>query len=224
MTAILVILTILAFIGVDAVVMALRRHRAAVPAALPVTAMLEPRPPQGIFLDPKHAWVRITTDGTLRVGIDDFLSEALGEVEAVEAPPRGTQVKRGDPFLKIKAGNRSLVVAAPAPGEVVAVNEHAISQPWTVARDPYGVGWIVALWTRDHHEAIKPLRIGSAATAFLRQEMQRLADFLTPTGTPATVPLLADGGVPRRGALPAVDDERWDAFQREFLTQPGVEA
>lgn len=224
MTAILVVLTILAFVGVDAVVMAFRRRRAAVPAALPVTAMLEPQPPQGIFLDPKHSWVRITTDGTLRVGIDDFLSEALGEVEAIEAPPRGTQVKRGDPFLKIKAGNRSLVVAAPAPGEVVAVNDHAITQPWTVARDPYSVGWIVALWTRDHHEAIKPLRIGSAATAFLRQEMQRLADFLTPTGMLTTVPLLADGGVPRRGALSAVDDDRWDAFQKEFLTLPGVEA
>ena len=101
MTAILVILTILAFIGVDAVVMALRRHRVAVPMAMQLTPMLEPRPPQGIFLDPRHAWVRITTDGTLRVGIDDFLSEALGEVEAVEAPPRGAQVKRGDPLLKL---------------------------------------------------------------------------------------------------------------------------
>ncbi len=223
MTAILVILTILAFIGVDAVVMALRRHRAAVPVAMQLTPMLEPRPPQGIFLDPRHAWVRITTDGTLRVGIDDFLSEALGEVEAVEAPPRGAQVKRGDPLLKLKVRGRSLVVSAPTAGEVVAVNDHAIEQPWTVSRDPYGVGWVVALWTRDHHEAIKPLRIGSAATAFLRQEMQRLADLLTPAGTLATVPLLADGGVPGKGALASVDDARWDAFQKEFLTPSGLE-
>jgi glycine cleavage system H protein len=214
MTAILVILTILAFIGVDAVVMALRRHRVAVPMAMQLTPMLEPRPPQGIFLDPRHAWVRITTDGTLRVGIDDFLSEALGEVEAVEAPPRGAQVKRGDPLLKLKVRGRSLVVSAPAAGEVVAVNDHALAQPWTVTRDPYGVGWVVALWTR----------IGSAATAFLRQEMQRLADLLTPAGTLATVPLLADGGVPRKGALASVDDSRWDAFQKEFLTPSSLEA
>ena len=224
MTAILVILTILAFIGTDAVVMAFRRHRVEVPAAVHLTPMLEPRPPQGIFLDPNHAWVRITTDGTLRVGIDDFLSEALGEVEAVEAPPRGAQVKRGDPLLKLKVRGRSLVISAPTAGEVVAVNDHAIAQPWTVNRDPYGVGWVVALWTRDHHEAIKPLRIGSAATAFLRQEMQRLADLLTPAGTLATVPLLADGGVPRKGALASVDDSRWNAFQKEFLTPSSLEA
>ncbi len=224
MTAILVILTILAFIGVDAVVMAFRRRRAGAPVTVALTPMLEPRPPQGIFLDPRHAWVRITTDGALRVGIDDFLSEAVGELEAVEAPPRGAQVKRGDPRLKLKVRGRSLVVSAPTSGEVVAVNDHAVAQPWTVTRDPYGVGWVVALWTRDHHEAIKPLRIGSAASAFLRQEMQRLADLLTPAGTPATVPLLADGGVPRKGALAAADDARWETFQKEFLSPSGLEA
>jgi len=220
MTAILVILTILVFIGVDAVVMAVRRSHApaAVRAAVPVTPMLEPRPPQGIFLDPHHSWVRITTDGTLRVGIDDFLSEVVGEIDGVEAPARGAQIKRGEPLLKLHAKGKTLVVPAPASGEVVAVNDHVAAQPWTVTRDPYGVGWVVALWSRDQHEAIKPLRIGSAATAFLRQEMQRLADFLTPTGTLATVPLLADGGVPRKGALGSLDGERWDAFQEEFLS------
>ncbi len=225
MTAILVILTILVFVGVDAVVMAFRRRRAPVPvlqvAAVP---MLEPRPPQGIFLDPYHSWVRITADGTLRVGIDDFLSEAVGDIEAVEAPPRGTQVKRGEPLLTLRIKGKSLVVPAPTSGEVVAVNDHVAAQPWTVNRDPYGVGWVVALWTRDHHEAIKPLRIGTAAAAFLRGELQRLADFLTPIGRPATVPLLADGGIPRKGALAAADEEHWAAFQKEFLTPSDEEA
>jgi glycine cleavage system H protein len=223
MTAILVILTIMGFVAVDAIVMAFRRRRVGAPALASLAPMLEPRPPQGIFLDPQHSWVRITADGTLRVGIDDFLAEALGEVEAIEAPPRGAQVKRGDPLLKLQVKGRSLVIASPAPGEVVAVNTRTLDQPWTVTRDPYGVGWVVGLWTRDHNEAIKPLRIGSAATAFLRQEMQRLADFLTPAGTLATVPLLADGGVPRKGALAAVDTAHWDAFQREFLAPFGEE-
>jgi hypothetical protein len=104
------------------------------------------------------------------------------------------------------------------------VNDHVAAQPWTVNRDPYGVGWVVALWTRDHHDAIKPLRIGTAAAAFLRTELQRLADFLTPTGTPATVPLLADGGIPRRGVLATAGDEQWVAFQREFLSPSNGEA
>jgi glycine cleavage system H protein len=224
MTAILVILTILVFIGVDAVVMALKRRHAPVPMMAPVVAMLEPRPPQGIFLDPHHSWVRITGDGTLRVGIDDFLAEAVGDVEGVEAPPRGAQIKRGDALLRLRVKGKTLVVPAPASGEVVAVNDHVTAQPWTVSRDPYGVGWVVALWSRDQHEAIKPLRIGSAAAAFLRTEMQRLADFLTPAGTPATVPLLADGGIPCKGAVSVLDETRWNAFQHEFLSPSPEEA
>ncbi len=217
MTAILVILTIIAAVGVDLVLTKLRHRRAPEGIELAVEAMVQPRPPQGIFLDPAHSWVRITTDGALRVGIDDFLAEALGEPDAVEAPSRGTQVRRGDPLLRLRIKGRSLVVPAPTGGEVIAVNERVAATPWMVARDPYGVGWIVALWTRDHHEAIRPLRIGSAAGAFLRHELQRLADFLTPAGTPATVPLLADGGVPRKGVLATLDEERLAAFQREFL-------
>lgn len=217
MTAILVVLTILMAVGIDLLVVAWRRRRMAVPVASRVRPMLEPRPPQGVFLDPAHAWLRINTDGTLRVGIDDFLTEAMGEVEAVTLPARGTQVKRGDPLIRLRVKGRELVVPAPAAGEVMAQNAHAVNEPWTVARDPYGAGWVVALWTRDHHEAIRPLRIGSAAAAFLRHEVQRLADFLAASQTPATVPLLADGGAPGRGALASLDDAKLDAFQSEFL-------
>jgi glycine cleavage system H protein len=224
MTAVLVILTIVMFIGVDAIIMALRRRRAPLATVKHVIAMLEPRPPQGIFLDPHHSWVRITADGTLRVGVDDFLTEAVGDIEAVEAPPRGTQVKRGDPLLTLRVKGKTLVVPAPTSGEIVAVNDHVAAQPWTVNRDPYGVGWVVALWTRDHHEAIKPLRIGTAAAAFLRAELQRLADFLTPNAARALVPLLADGGIPCRGALVAAGDKQWVAFQREFLSPLNAEA
>lgn len=215
MTAILVVLTVLVALGIDLVVMAVRRRHA--PAGVPsgLRPMLEPRPPQGVFLDPAHAWLRINTDGTLRVGIDDFLTEAVGEVEAVTLPPRGAQVKRGEPLIRLQVKGRELVVPAPAAGEVMAQNAFVVNEPWTVARDPYGAGWIVALWTRDHHEAIRPLRIGAAAAAFLRQEVQRLADFLT--GTPATAAVMADGGVPGRGVVSALDESRLAAFQEEFL-------
>lgn len=216
MTAILVVLTVLVALGVDLVVMwARRRHRPAlVPSGL--RPMLEPRPPQGVFLAPAHSWLRINTDGTLRIGIDDFLTEALGEIEAVTLPPRGAQVKRGDPLITLRVKGREVIVPAPAAGEVMAHNAFALNEPWTVARDPYGAGWMVALWTRDHHEAIRPLRIGSAAAAFLRQEVQRLADFLTGV-EPAAAPVLADGGVPGRGSVSALDETRLAAFQEEFL-------
>jgi glycine cleavage system H protein len=224
MTALLVVVTIVVAVAVDVLVTKFRRRRSTAPVAAHVVPMLEPRPPHGTFLGSAHSWVRIATDGSLRVGIDDFLAEALGEVDAVVPPHRGTQVDRGDALLTLHLKGRTLVLPAPAAGEVVAINEHVTAKPWLLTRDPYGVGWVVALWTRDHHEALKPLRIGGAALAFLRHEVQRLADFLTPVGAATAVPQFADGGVPRRGAVAALDHARLEAFQREFLTETGEES
>jgi len=87
-----------------------------------------------------------------------------------------------------------------------------------VSRDPYGVGWIVGLWTPDHQEAIRPLRIGAAAVAFLRAEMRRLVDFLNGMTIPQGAPVLADGGLPLHGAIRSLDGNGWQAFQDEFLS------
>ena len=224
MTALLVILTIVVAVGLDVALMAYRRRRGAVTAAVAPRAMLEPRPPQGIFLDAAHSWVRITTEGTLRIGVDEFLIEALGEVEAIRVPGRGTRVKRGDPLITLRAAGRELVVPAPADGEVMTMNDRVFASPYLLARDPYGVGWVVGLWTPDHQQAIRPLRIGAAGVGFLRAEMKRLVDFLNGLSTPQAVPVLADGGVPLHGAIRNIDQEGWDAFQNEFLTStnPGA--
>jgi glycine cleavage system H protein len=217
MVAILVILTIVVAVAIDALVVARRRHAGVMPARA-IHAMAQPKPPQGVFLDSGHTWARITADGTLRVGIDEFLTEGLGEVDRVDTPARGTRVERGQALLRLKVKGRELVIPSPSSGEVVSVNPQVADKPWLMMRDPYGVGWAVALWTRDLQEAIRPLRIGAGVVGFLRQETARLADFLAaPTLARAEVPLLADGGAPRHGALAELDDAGWEAFQKEFV-------
>lgn len=217
MTAILVILTIIVAVSVDAAVVAWRKRHApkTVGEAVPVTPMKAPAPPQGVFVDAAHTWLRITSEGRLRVGLDDLLAEAIGEVERVTTPPPGTQVRRGDPLFNLTVRGRTLVVPSPAAGEVVSLNARALTDPKSLTKDPYGSGWIVSLFTRDHHEAIRPLKIGAAAAAYLRQEFQRLADFLTRQSSP--VPVLADGGLPARGAVAELDEQALGVFTEEFL-------
>jgi glycine cleavage system H protein len=217
MTAILVILTILIAVALDIAIMAFRRRGAPVHAGAAPQPMLEPRPPQGIFLHPSHSWLRITTDGTLRVGLDDFLTESLGDLQIVQLPGRGVRVKRGAPLATLRSGKREFTVVAPADGEVVSVNERVLANPTLLANDPYGVGWLVGLWTQDHQEAIRDLRIGAGAAAFLRAEVLRLVDFLTSNATPRVGLMLADGGLPSRGAVAGLDEEGWEGFRRGFL-------
>ena len=220
MVALLVILTIVVALAVDSWVLARERRTAAVPTQAPLVAMKVPQPPQGIFLDAAHTWLRITSDGRLRVGIDDFLAEAVGQVDRVEVPAQGTTIERGSPLFTLFVKGRKLVVPSPAAGTVMSANDKALRDPSAVVRDPYGAGWVASIWTRDHHAAISPLRIGAAATAFLREELHRLADFMVPARVHATVPVMADGGLPGKGAAANLDDESWQTFAREFVNAP----
>lgn len=217
MVALAVILTIVVALSIDSLVLARQRRTAAAEAPLPVVAMKVPQPPQGVFLDSAHTWLRITSDGRLRVGIDDFLSEAVGLVDRVEVPPQGTSVERGAPLFTLFVKGRKLVVPSPASGTVMSANDKALRDPSSVVKDPYGAGWVASLWTRDHHAAITPLRIGAAATHFLRDELHRLADFMVPSRLHATVPVMADGGLPGKGSASALDDKAWDDFSRQFV-------
>ena len=224
MVALAVILTIVVALAIDSVVLARQRQAAAAQAPLPIVAMKVPQPPQGVFLDTAHTWLRITSDGRLRVGIDDFLAEAVGPLDRVEVPPQGTTIERGAPLFTLFVKGRKLVVPSPASGTVMSANDKALRDPSSVAKDPYGAGWVASLWTRDHHAAISPLRIGAAATHFLRDELHRLADFMVPSRIHATVPVMADGGLPGKGAAASLDDQAWDDFARQFVSLPEDDA
>jgi glycine cleavage system H protein len=221
MTVLFVVATILLVILVEALVLRSRRHRAGAPADLPA-AMRPPHPPHGLFLDPAHAWVRLGADGSLRVGADDFVAEALGRVEAVEPAPLGSKLERGAPLATFRlAGGRRVTLRAPADGEVVAVNATALESPDAVTSDPYGVGWLVALWPRDHKQAIAPLFLGAGAAAFARQELQRLAEFFGGARAADGALVMADGGVPVRGAVATLSETELERFEREFLASSG---
>lgn len=218
MTAILVLITIILAVAVDVVLVKFRR-RAPAPASLKPEPVREPVVPPAVFLAPTHVWAHLATDGTVRLGADDFLCQLAGAVEEVKAPPPGTRVQAGEPLFTLRIGGRELPVPAPFSGEVVATNPAVAEKPYLAGRDPYGVGWVVALWARDLHEALKGLRIGSQASAFLRREMERLHEFLAGFSGPQTATVLADGGLPPRGVLRVLDDESFQAFYRSFVSR-----
>lgn len=225
MTILLVVFTILIALSIDGIRTALRRRRGELPAHEAALAMRAPSPPYGLFVDDGHAWVRLAADGTLRVGVDDFLAEAIGETKSIVLPKLG-HVERGEPLLRIQLADREVIVPAPASGEIVATNADLAASPDLLSHDPYGLGWAVSLRARDHKAAIAPLHVGRGAIEFLHEEVRRFLDLLTRDARRAPdAPLLfADGGMPLRGALSTCSEAAFDRFQREFLpTTPASE-
>jgi glycine cleavage system H protein len=217
MTIVLVMLTIIITVLLDVLLVAHRRVRAREARGEVEGVVGEPHIPQGVFLDNGHAWVRVTSEGTLRVGVDQLLADLLGQVDEVKLLARGTRVRRGDPLIRLRVGGRELVMRSPVAGDVVLLNERVRERPWLAAWDPYGAGWMVGMWSRDLKSAITPLRVGGGATAFLRAELGRIIDFVSRAHAPATSPVFGDGALLRRGALTMLDNEAWERFQEQFL-------
>ncbi|NOZ78778.1 MAG: hypothetical protein GXP48_06320 [Acidobacteria bacterium] len=218
MAAVLVILTIVAFVAVDAMHLWLKRRSAeAVTGVAPVKAFAGVRVPRGLFLDDAHSWARLTESGELNVGVDEFLTQALGGADRVDLPEPGTRVERGQTLATVWRQGRKLEVAAPVSGRVVATNETVAYHPESVEADPYGSGWLARLWPVDHAEALKGLRVGERAAKWLEREVQRFAEFLSQKTSPELVGvMLPDGAHPVVGAALNLDDAAWQEFQDQF--------
>ncbi len=233
MVAILVVLTIVLFIGADLLVQWSRRRRAAqiVPvksrAAAGADVLLPGLQPQrftlpgGLFFHPAHTWANLLFSGQVKVGVDDFLQKLFGRIDAVLLPPVGAEVAQGQPLVTIRQGGRTAVLPAPVDGVVCAVNSELAKAPNLLKREPYTRGWLVALRPTDLTADLSRLVIGAGAAAWLKGELARLEEFLRGILAAHQDVLVGatavDGGLTPDGLLERLDEESWKAFQSTFI-------
>ncbi len=142
MTAILVILMVVAFFAIDALKLYIKRRQGIVPEAAPVRTFSSIQFPKGLFLAENHSWARLTELGELKVGMDELLTQAMGDVDKVDVMPVGTHLRKGDPLAIITRLGHKFQVTSPVDGTVVNANDNAENNPQSVNRDPYGQGWL----------------------------------------------------------------------------------
>jgi glycine cleavage system H protein len=98
--------------------------------------------PQDLRYTAEHEWVRVGSDGVVRVGITSFAQDALGDVVYVSLPAVGDSVAASDSCGEVESTKSVSDLYAPLSGEIVAVNEALDSAPELVNTDPYGQGWM----------------------------------------------------------------------------------
>ncbi len=223
MVALLVIATILVFIGIEL----LRQHagkRKPVPASNSADEHI--LIPKGYFLSKAHVWVEMIFGGEARIGIDDFLQKIIGSVDGLESVKPGTELKKGDPLLIVHSGGRTLTIPAPLSGIVTKLNDAVIASPKTLQTDTYISGWIAVLTPKNIAPELLLLSAAQDAGQWMRAEIGRFRDFIRmqmqasqmQAGVPAAVgATLFDGGLPHHGVLAQFNENTWRAFQKEFL-------
>lgn len=132
--------------------------------------------PAGIFVSKNHTWVNLEMNGTARVGIDDFARKLLGQIEKVELPKLGSEIKKGDPLLTIQAQSRPISISAPVSGKVSLINTEHVEHPEWIASKPFELSWMVCLEPSNLSEELRSLRIGVDSVKWYEKEVDKYSE------------------------------------------------
>jgi glycine cleavage system H protein len=114
-----------------------------------VSAKDELKVPSSLYYTREHEWARISSDGSVLVGVTDFAQRRLHEVVFVDLPQVGSTVDKGGLLGTVESVKAVAEVFSPFAGEVIRVNDILTKSPELVNQDPYGKGWIARIRPRN---------------------------------------------------------------------------
>jgi glycine cleavage system H lipoate-binding protein len=217
MTVILVLGTFVVFIILDYV---LNRNKAVrtVPVEGTVAASAGEivtgfHTPENFAYHPGHSWLAQERKNVVRVGADEFAAALAGKLEKVELPKPGHWIRQGQKVLAFIRNGEKTEMVSPTEGEVVAVNQEVVRNPGLVRQDPYGRGWLLAVYVPDEETTARNLVPKGLVREWMRESVERLY---------AHQPILAgavaaDGGVPAEDLLGEMPGANWKDLTGEFF-------
>ena len=107
--------------------------------------------PDDIRYAKSHEWAR-PSDGAMRIGIDDYAQDQLGDIVFVELPQVGDTFEKGVEFGTVESVKAVSELFMPVAGQVVAVNDGLEDGPERVNNDPYGEGWMIKVRPVDPND------------------------------------------------------------------------
>lgn len=221
MTVLLVVLTFLAFVLIDALV---SRRRLAVEGAKPVvlpTSSAAPEPvwvagyqlPESLHYHRGHTWARVEDADTVAVGLDDFARRLIGSAGSVKLPSAGTWLRQGEKAFGVESEGRAAALVAPVEGEVAEVNRDLLREPNLATDDPYGRGWVLKLRPANLATSLRNLMSGSLARRWMEDAREGLdLRLMALSGS-----VLQDGGEPVAGFARHLSAEEWKRLVGDFL-------
>ena len=90
-----------------------------------------------------HEWIRLESDGTAVVGINDFAQRELGDIVYVDINTIGETINEGELFGTVEAVKTVSDLYLPVSGEILEFNTALEADPDLVNTDPYGEGWMI---------------------------------------------------------------------------------
>ncbi|MGW8317181.1 MAG: hypothetical protein ACWGNV_16410 [Bacteroidales bacterium] len=174
----------------------------------------------GLYYDRTHTWAFMEKDGTVKVGIDDFLQRVTGPLTRVKMKYPGERVKKGKKAVSIVQNGKQLDICAPVTGWIKELNSELTTDPSLLNSAPYSEGWIYKVEPSNWFRETQFLIMGHPYKLWLQKEYERLKDFLADvlrTENAGLAQVLQDGGELKENILKDLGPEIWEDFQTNFM-------
>jgi len=107
--------------------------------------------PEDCRYDQDHGWAR--HDGEkVRIGINDYAQDQLGEIVYVELPHVGDTFEKGEEFATVESVKAVYDLIILIGGEVIAINTALENSPQLMNKSPYHEGWMIDVKPSDPRE------------------------------------------------------------------------
>ncbi len=166
---------------------------------------------RGAYYAPWHTWLAPAGSGMARLGVDALAERLFAGITGVTLAAPGSELRAGEPFARVIAGQRAALLRVPVDSRVVSINESLARDPQLLHRDPYRRGWLAVVAPLS--AGYQGLRTGDPARLWLEAEEHRLERSIEHTLGYAA----ADGGDLVGPAHRLLSDAQWEEIAEEFL-------
>jgi len=177
--------------------------------------------PKGVYFDKTHTWAFMEQDGTVKVGVDDFLLHITGPVNRIKMKEAGERVKRGDEILSVINNGKQLHLYSPLTGVINELNHGLESSAEILNSSPYASGWVYRVVPENWPRESQLLFMADKHRQFIQNEIIRIKDFLASLlhneNMQYSPIILQDGGMLREGVLSDMNPEVWEEFQTKII-------
>ncbi len=177
--------------------------------------------PKGLYFDKSHTWAFMEQDGTVKVGVDDFIQHVTGTITSIGMKNHGMRIKKGDQLCILIQKGKHLILHAPVSGTIMEHNSDLSVDSSLINNSPYSKGWVYKIKPDNWSREIEFLSMADKYKSWLSNEFTRLRDFLA-SSLQATAPqyagiILQDGGALHDNFLADFGPETWEDFQTKFI-------
>ena len=95
-----------------------------------------------------HEWTKLEGD-KVKIGIDDYAQDQLGDIVFVELPDVGATFAKGEEFGTVESVKAVSELFMPIGGEILAINTTLEETPEHVNNSPYEDGWMIEIKPGD---------------------------------------------------------------------------